>query len=878
MTAPRPSRLALWIIGALLPSAESAEVRADLAREFARRAERDGDAAARAWLWNQALQSAPSLVRWLWWREITGYEPRSSAFHPRGRYLMNWLTDVRYAARRLIARPAYSLLAIVTLALGIGGTAAVFGIARPLVLDPLPYANERNVAMLWMPGWWTEEEFLYMRDKFTGFRQVGGLRPRDVTIRDGDAPARLIPGVQVTAEVFDVIGARPALGRSFQKGDDAQGAAPTVIISHGLWQELGGRPDVVGRQMMMNGTMQTIIGVMPRRFWFPSPEIRIWHVKPLDPQGRNGSYALVGLAAPGTDVHNMSAQAAAIAKTLGERFTYAAKSDKTKNAAVTPIREQLLGGMRPAVLATFVSMSLILLIACANVAALMLGQVEGRATELAVRSALGATRARITQQLVIEAMLIGAGAAVAGGALAAVGFRMLARALPIGAWSDSATFDWTLFAAALAIALVAVLLVVVIPTVSLWRGDLRDALNRARTGGIQGRGGRLEHSLVIGEVALAMLIATGAGLLVRSVSKRYAIDPGIRTSGRAVIDVSPGPELNATDRRLKIEEVVRELRRLPGAQAAAAAMKVPLRGGGDSFGITVPGRENEEASWTYFRIGTVDYLPTMGYRLRAGRFFTAADANDTVTVPVIVNRSLAEKYFPGENALGRTVSGGFKAAQTIIGIVDDVAEAELKKEPEPTRYYVVGNVSWFGATEGSFVVRTQRPQDAVAIIDAARKTVQRVAPGFAVQGATTMDRVFDAAVGPVRQVMSLLALLSGLALVLGAVGIYGVIAHFAARRQRDWAIRIALGLPGSGVVTHIVRQGLVLAVIGVGIGALVAAAASRLLASFLFGVSAIDPVSFIGASVLLLAIGAIAAFVPARRAGTVDPALALREQ
>jgi ABC-type lipoprotein release transport system permease subunit len=245
---------------------------------------------------------------------------------------------------------------------------------------------------------------------------------------------------------------------------------------------------------------------------------------------------------------------------------------------------------------------------------------------------------------------------------------------------------------------------------------------------------------------------------------------------------------------------------------------------------------------------------------------------------VIVNRSLAEKYFPGENALGRTVSGGFKAAQTIIGIVDDVAEAELKKEPEPTRYYVVGNVSWFGATEGSFVVRTQRPQDAVAIIDAARKTVQRVAPGFAVQGATTMDRVFDAAVGPVRQVMSLLALLSGLALVLGAVGIYGVIAHFAARRQRDWAIRVALGLPGSGVVTHIVRQGLVLAVIGVGIGALVAAAASRLLASFLFGVSAIDPVSFIGASVLLLAIGAIAAFVPARRAGTVDPALALREQ
>jgi ABC-type antimicrobial peptide transport system permease subunit len=308
-------------------------------------------------------------------------------------------------------------------------------------------------------------------------------------------------------------------------------------------------------------------------------------------------------------------------------------------------------------------------------------------------------------------------------------------------------------------------------------------------------------------------------------------------------------------------------------------MKIPLRGGGDSFGITVPGQTAK--TFTYFRIVTLDYFATMGIRLQSGRLFENSDRAttrpDSMELAVVINDALAKKYFPGENPIGRRVGDGFKSPQRIIGVVANVVEASLGDDPEPTRYYLAGQVAWF-ATRATLVLRTTRPEDAATVLDDARRTVQRVAPNFAVQTTTTMERVLDSAIGPARQVMSLLALLSGLALVLGAIGIYGVISHFAARRQRDWAIRVALGLPGSRVVWHIVRQGATLALIGIAFGALGTVALARLLTSFLFGVSTVDPLAFAAASGALLVIGVGAAFIPARRAGTVDPALVLREQ
>ncbi|MES2523799.1 MAG: ADOP family duplicated permease [Gemmatimonadota bacterium] len=873
-----PPRLPVAVLRLLLPRAERDEVMADVLEEFGTRSREDGSAEARRWLWKQSMGSAPSLFRWTSWRGLTGFEPHANEFRPGGPMLKHLMADLRFASRRLRARPSYSVLAILTLALGIGGTAAVFGVARPLVLDPLPYGNEKSVVTFWFGGSWTEQEFVYLRGKFPGFKSVAAYRQGDMTLRDGDSPARLLPGITASAELFDVLGAPPMMGRTFQLGDDVQGAEPIVLLSYGVWQELGANPSIVGSRVTLDGTPRTVVGVMPRGFWFPDPSVRIWTPRPLNPEGQNGSYNFVGQVAPGQDPNNMAGPISALVKIIDERFDYSAEWDKTKGAEVFPIRESLLGKMQPAILATFAAMGLILLIACTNVAALMLGQVEGRAPELAVRAALGANRRRLTQPLVVEALVIGVVAGLLGAGLAAVGFGTLAHALPLGAWSESAQFDWTMFASAMVFAIIAVLLVVLIPSTSLFRheDDLHGTLSRSRTGGIQGGGARVERGLVVAEVALAMLIASGAGLLVRSVTKLYAIDPGFTPSGVAVIDIVAGAGMTPPQRLAAMDELVNSVGALPGVTSSAMAMKLPLRGNGNNFGITVEGQPDREESSTFFRVASQDYFKTMGIAVTRGRTFDNTDQPDSTQLSVVINETLAKMYFPGVDPIGRRVGGGFGVPQRIVGVVADVAEGALLDPPKPTRYYLARQV-WFG-NNTSLVVKTSRPGDAEALLDMARTTVNRVAPNFAVQGTSTMNRVFDNAVGPARQIMTLLTLLSALALLLGAVGIYGVISHFVARRKRDWAIRVALGLPGRRVVTKILGQGATLVVAGIVIGAFASVAMSKLLASFLFGVTGIDPLAFAGASAVVLITGLIAAFVPARRAGSVDPALVLREQ
>jgi putative ABC transport system permease protein len=349
-------RLPFTVLHALLPRAERDELIAELEAEFAHRAVADGPVAARKWAWRQAIHSTPALVRWTWWRGWSGFQPRANDYRPGGHVLKNWMTDARYAARRLRARPGYTLLAVLTLALGIGGTAAVFGIARPLVFDPLPYANADRVAFFWRAGWWNEEEYTYLRDKFSGFQSVAAYRPADVTMREGDAPTRLLTGLASSSDLFDVLGAKPLLGRTFKPGDDVQGAEPVVVVSYGLWRELGGTPAVIGKRLTLDGTPRTVVGVMPRNFWFPDPGVRIWQAQPINPQGRNGSYALVGLLGAGQQMDRMGPHIAQLVKTIKERFTYGENGDKTKDASVKPLRAELLGKMTPAIVATFTGM------------------------------------------------------------------------------------------------------------------------------------------------------------------------------------------------------------------------------------------------------------------------------------------------------------------------------------------------------------------------------------------------------------------------------------------------------------------------------------------------------------------------------------------
>jgi putative ABC transport system permease protein len=873
---PPPPRFASSLLRALLPVAEREEVLGDLREEYAERRGAGGRFAAALWFWGQVLGSVPALLGRSGWRGWTGFEPEANRFLPGGPGMESWIMDLRYAVRRLRSRPTYTLLAVLTLALGVGGTAAIFSIVRGLLLEPLPYAHEEEIAVFWFPFSWSEAELLFLRPDFPGFRTVAAYRNEDVTMESSDGPARLVPGISASQELFDVLGVRAALGRAFQPGDDRSGADPVAVLSYGLWQEMGGDASILGRRVVLDGIPRTVVGVMPRGFWFPDPTARVWLPEQLDPKNESGNYTLVGRIAPGQRMEAMAPALGILTKALAGRFKYPEQWDKTKNAALTPIREYLIGSLRPALLATLAAMAVILLIACANVGALMVTQVNRRAGELAVRSALGADRRRITQQLLIEALVLGLVAGAVGALLAAGGFRVLAGALPLGAWAERAVLDWTLFGAAIFLAVLAALAIALIPAFSLWHGDLRDALTRIRTAT---PGSRVESGLVVAEVALAVLLTAGAALLVRSVVNLYAIDPGLETRGVAVVDLVAGAGLKDTERHQMLRTLLGELAHLPGVRSAALTTKLPLRGSGDNWGITVEGRPDLAESTTAFRLVSRDYFQTLGVKVIEGRGFTDADRPGGELVTVI-NEAVAKKYFPDVNPIGRRIQTGFGDRwERIVGVVENVAEARLTDEAEPARYMLADQVAAdYSPEQQTLVLRMERPAEAAAILEAARKTVQRVAPGVAVQEATTMEHVFAEAVGPARQIMTLLTLLTALALVLGAIGVYGMIAHHVSRRRREYGIRMALGLPPARVLRQVVGHGTALVGAGIGVGILASVVLARSLASLLYGVRAADPMALMAATLALLAVGMLAAFVPAWRASKVDPARVLREQ
>jgi putative ABC transport system permease protein len=872
---PRLPVVVSALFRALTPIAERDELLADLQAEYAWRAGKFGRAAAHGWAWRQAIGSLPFLVRRGWWRGMTGFEPHANRMRPGGPMFESWIMDVRYAGRRLLSRPTYGLLAILTLALGAGGTAAVFSIARTILRDPLPIQDEARVGVFWMPVSWTEEEFLHFRPNFPGFKQVAAYRPNDVTLELPGSPMKLLPGVSVSAEFFDVLGASPMLGRTFQAAEDTVGPPPSVVLSHSLWQELGSDPAIVGKQLRIGGIPRTVIGVMPRGFWFPSPQTRVWASAQLRPQNQSGIYTLVGRVADGASMDNMHVPARALADALGARFTYSPQWDKTKAPKITPAREFFVGDLRPSLTATLAAMGLILLIACANVAALMLGQVDARATEMAVRAALGANRQRLMQQLIVEALLVGTLAGVAGAALATAGFQLLVTSLPLGALADNATLEWTVFWASMLTAVSAALVIGIVPGIALWCGSsLRATMATTRTGGVAARGGRLEGGLVVAQIALAVLLAAGAGLLIRSVANLRAIDPGVDTDTVAIVDAVMPLGVTQPERKRIVLDMLPVLQALPGVKSVAAAQKLPLRGTGDNWLIRIQGRANEDRPTTAFRMVTHDYFSTLGLPILRGRNFDASDRDGSGRV-VIINEALAEKFFPNEDPVGRVLLT-FDGGERIIGVVANAAEAALTDRSVPARYVLYEQMPFvYGGI--SFVVRADSKEQIPGVLSGARSVINREGVRLAIQDTTTMAGLFERAVGPAAQIVTLLGTLAALALVLGAVGVYGVMSHYVNRRSRDYGICIALGMQPSRVVRQVVGRGGALVVAGSVIGIVAAVIATKLLATLLYGVKPTDPLALIAAVAVLLAVGILAAFVPARRASLTDPAVVLRE-
>jgi predicted permease len=786
-----------------------------------------------------------------------------------------WMMDVRYSARRLLRRRTYAMMAVLTLALGAGGTAAIFSIVRAVLLEPLPVANESQVAIFWNDGDWNENEFLFMRQRFAGFDRVAAYKPQDATLETPGQPLQLIRGVASSAELFDVLGAPPLFGRTFQPGDDVVGGERAAVLSYRLWQDLGSDRTIVGRQLPFGGIPHTVVGVMPAGFWFPSPEVRVWVTVPFSPERRSGQYTLAGRAV--APLGAMSGAVQAITDTLGSNYSYPPQWDKTRNAHLRPVREFLLGDVRPSLVAVLAAMGVILAIACVNVAALMLGQLGGRTTELALRTALGAGRQRLMQQLVVESLLIGAAAGVAGAGLAAGGFHALRRLLPLGAMAENATLDWTTFWAAMACALTAAAGIALVPGVAMWRSDLRGSLSTMRTDGIGARGGRLEGALVVGQIALAVLLAAGAGLLIRSVINLRAINAGITPTGVIVADTTLPTQLTNEQRRQAIIEAVPLLQSMSGVRAVGATVRLPLRGSANNWGIQIPGRPELARTTTAFRAVTRDYFTALHIPLKSGRSFQASDHANSERV-VVINEALAAKYFEGTDPVGRVISTGFDdRGERIVGVVGNVAEAQLTDAGVPARYMLYEQVPpvWHEVT---FVVAANRADDVPRLLGQTRETIQSSTRHLAIQQLTTMESVVDVAVGAPQRVATLLSLLAGLALILGAVGIYGVISHFVSRRTRDYGICIALGLPPRRVVSQVVTRGFALAVAGSVIGLIAVFLGAQRLTSLLYDVEPADARVLMGAVLMLVAVALFASFVPAWRASRTDPAKVLRQQ
>jgi predicted permease len=868
--------IAIRLLLRWLPLAERDEARADLEAEYAARARTRGVMHAQRWVWTQLIRSLPALSDRTWRRATTGFDPHANVMQPGGPLVERWILDARYALRRLRTRPIYALLAVLTLALGVGGMAAISGIVRPLLIDPLPYPSADQLVQFWRPGDWRGKEITILRDHWDGFSAVAAYPPADVTLERPGVPSRVVPGIAGSAEIFQVLGVTPLIGRGFARGEDLPGASPVVVLSYSLWHDLGEDTHLVGSTIMLDGLPRTVVGVMPPSFWFPDPTVGVWATDTISATSGVGLYTMVGRIPAGRRVDAMQPAVDHVTQTLASNFTYQKEWDITKNAVLSPLREPMVRTMKPALIATLAGMVAILLIACANVAALVLGQIESRAGELAVRTALGADRARLVTQLVIEIIVIGLVAGVIGAAIGAAGFGVLRESLPLGAWRGRAAIDWTLLAASIAVAVVSSLGIALVPVLALWRRDPSAALSGARTNGFLGRRSGLQGSMIVAEVAVAALLACTAGLIVESVNRLYGVRPGLDVRGVAVVDFAAPYGLGAAPRLAMMQRLLDELQALPGVRFVGMSQRLPLRGPGWTMGMRLP-NVSPDAPSPNFRMVSGDYFAALGIPVRRGRAFTSADvATDSIS-SIVVNETLAKIYFPTVDPIGQVIPGGFGKPERIIGIVGDAAEGTLRARMPPVKYYLTRQ-AYFVPGAQSIVIKTTHDEDVNRIVSEARRVVARVSPSLAVQEVTTMQRVLDIAVGPVRDVMKLLAVLTSVALLLGAIGIYGVISQFVARRARDWSIRIALGLSPGRVVTHIVSHGLTLVAVGVLLGITITLLSSRLLTAFLFGVSSHDPTALALAGVTLAGVGVVAALVPALRAARTDPALVLREQ
>ncbi len=792
--------------------------------------------------------------------------------------------DIRFAWRQLRKHPAFSLLAALTLALGIGGTVAIFSVVDGLVLRALPVRDEAELSVFWMTYNWRGVEYDFVRDRTRAFASLAAFSNDGYTLRGNDG-STIVMSTVASANLFDVLGARPLLGRTFQPGEDRPGAEPVVVLSWGLWQtEFGGDRDLIGRRVDLNGRPTTVIGVMPRGFFFPTPDMQVWTPLNLDPDDQgyqgNGWLVLVGRKGPGVTEAQVTEDLTSLAGALDERFQYPEAWDKTKNPHVTPLRTYLLGDVRPPLLLLLGAVGLVLLMACANVAALILTRTADRQGEMSVRAAIGAGRVRLARQVLTESLLLGLVAGVVGLVLARAVFDVLVASLPLGSGlADTLSLDWQALAAGLVLAVGAGAAISLAPMRQLLAGDLSgSALGQRGQGGHAGGSARMQHALVVAEVLLAVVLVTGAGLLVRSVDRLRGIESGVDPAGTLAIDVLMGEQsVDPARRREVLTALVQRAGALPGVQAAGLINRVPIRDGGWQGTVNVSDRPDltgERSPNAYFRTVGPGTFAALGARIVRGRNVLPSDDEGAPPVAV-VNEAFARRMWGDEDPIGKTITRHLygTADVQVVGVVRDIAIDGLVGEVPMAAYYPWAQTMG-DANYGTLVLRTTGAPERLA--PTMRALIHDLEPAAAVGRVETMQAVVDEAMAETLRLRFFLTLFSVMGLVMGSVGIYGVVSYAVQQRSAEFGIRMALGARPGRLLGEVVGRGMLPVLLGVGGGVVAALLAARVLTRFLYEVAPTDPIPLLAAAGVLAAVGAAAAFVPAWRASATDPAKALR--
>jgi putative ABC transport system permease protein len=811
--------------------------------------------------------------------------------------------DLRFGARMLMKSPGFSLIAILTLGLGIGANTAIFSVVNGVLLRPLAYQEPERIVTLLNNGQGpvSPANFLDFQANSHSFAQMAAAEAWGAALTGAERPEQL-SGLRMGEGLFGMLGVQPLLGRTLQSEDYRPGKDRVVVLGHKLWQRaFGGDPNIVGRQLTLSGESYTVVGVMPAQFQFPpfwSTRAEMWRPLELSARAtsrRGSSLRIFARLKPGVTMQQAQSDIDAMNKQLAMAYP---DINTGLNIRAVPLNEKVVGNIRLALLVLSAMVGFVLLIACANVACLLLARATARQKEAAVRVALGASRWRIFRQLLTESLLLALCGAVVGAALSVWGVEWLTTLLAGNSTSFSARLprlneikvDAVALGFTLGISLLTSVLFGLAPALAASRPDLNDALKESGRGTAGGRRW-LRETLVVAELALALVVLIGAGLLISSFVKLQAVDPGFNPRNLLTMTVSlagasqyVGPSREAFYRQL-----TEKLAALPGVESASAINHLPLAGdwwgtwlGIEGRPLPQPGQELE----VIWRIARPDYFRTMGVPLRAGRDFTERDTADAPGV-VILNETLARRQWPAEDPIGKRVTMDDPRDNsqplrwlTVVGVVKDVKQNSWTDAPANEIYlpFQQGG-GFFAGTAGQFtsmsvVVRTA--VDPRSLAAAAQETVRALDRNLPVSNVVSMEQVIDDTLWQPRFNLQLIGLFAGLALTLASIGLYGVMSYSVAQRTREVGLRMALGAQRRDVVKMVVGQGMKLAALGVTIGLVASVALTRLMNQLLFGVSATDIATFTIITGALTLVALLACLIPARRATKVDPMIALR--